>query len=101
MGERGLVTAPIARFLKKRSRDAVRMYACGPWAMMRATHALAERHDLLCEVSLEARMGCSLGACMGCVVQARAGSSATRFIRVCLEGPVIDSRMIDWDSPPF
>jgi len=100
-GERGLVTAPLARFLKKHKRDGVRMYACGPWAMMRAVHLLASRHGVACEVSLEARMGCSLGACMGCVVRAQGNPDAPEYLRVCLEGPVMSSRMIDWDAPPL
>jgi dihydroorotate dehydrogenase electron transfer subunit len=100
-GGQGLVTTPVARFLKEHSRDSIRLYACGPWAMMRAAHALALRHNVPCEVSLEARMGCSLGACMGCVVQADGGRGQGRYIRVCIEGPVMNSRRIDWKRPPL
>lgn len=100
-GGHGLVTKPVARFLKEHSREGIRMYACGPWAMMRAAHALALRHNVPCEVSLEARMGCSLGACMGCVVKANSGRGQSRYIRVCTEGPVMNSRMIDWERPPL
>jgi dihydroorotate dehydrogenase electron transfer subunit len=101
LGERGLVTAPLARFLKEHSRKGLKMYACGPWAMMRASHALAHEYSVPCEVSLEARMGCSLGACMGCVVQAAGDSTRAHFIRVCMEGPVMNSHMIDWEHPPL
>ena len=100
-GERGLVTAPLARFLKKHRRDRMRIYACGPWAMMRAVHLQALRHGVPCEVSLEARMGCSLGACMGCVVRAQGNPDAPEYLRVCLEGPVMSSRVINWDMPPL
>ena len=100
-GERGLVTAPLARFLKKHRRDRMRIYACGPWAMMRAVHLQALRHGVPCEVSLEARMGCSLGACMGCVVRAQGNPDAPEYLRVCLEGPVMSSRVINWDVPPL
>lgn len=100
-GERGLVTAPLTRFLKQRARAGVCMYACGPWAMMHAAHNLALQFDTPCEVSLEARMGCSLGACMGCVVQASGNRSAPHYIRVCMDGPVLNSRRIDWDFPPL
>ncbi len=101
LGERGLVTAPLDRFLKARSRSGLRVYACGPWAMMRAAHEIALRHKVPCEVSLEARMGCSLGACMGCVVRAWDEKQEEQYIRVCLEGPVMDSRIIDWETSPF
>jgi len=101
LGERGLVTAPLASFLEQRSRVGLRVYACGPWAMMKATHELAARHQVICEVSLEARMGCALGACLGCVVQGRDENGEERFLRVCQEGPVMDSRVVDWDRPPM
>ncbi len=100
-GERGLVSAPIERFLKNHARQGVRVYACGPWAMMRAVHRLSLRNKTECEVSLEARMGCSLGACMGCVVRASSPKDEAHFIRVCVEGPVIDSRRINWEFPPL
>ncbi len=100
-GERGLVTLPLERFLEAHRRASLRMYACGPWAMMKATHELALRHRIPCEVSLEARMGCSLGACMGCVVRAWDERQEEQYIRVCQEGPVMDSRIIDWDTSPF
>jgi dihydroorotate dehydrogenase electron transfer subunit len=102
LGERGVVTSPVERFLQKHARQGMRLYACGPWGMMKATHALAERFAVTCEVSLEARMGCSLGACMGCVIRSRdGGGDRGPYIRVCQEGPVMDSAMVDWDTPPL
>ncbi len=100
-GERGMVTAPLERFLQARPRANLRVYACGPWAMMKAAHELAVRFKLHCEVSLEARMGCSLGACMGCVVRSWDEKREEQYVRVCQEGPVMDSRAIDWDAAPF
>ncbi len=100
-GERGIVTAPLERFLKGRSRSGVRMYSCGPWAMMRAVNALAVTYQVPCDVSLEARMGCSLGACMGCVIHARDEHGQSQYLRVCMEGPVMSSRVVDWESYPF
>jgi len=100
-GEAGLVTYPLERFLRSRIRSGVRVYACGPWAMMKATHDLAVKLGVLCEVSLEARMGCSLGACMGCVIRAFGDDGKEQFLRVCLEGPIMDSRRVDWDTPPI
>lgn len=100
-GERGLVTLALEQFLKKRSRKNIRVYACGPWAMMKAVSLLCARHNLPCEVSLEARMGCSLGACLGCVVRSHDNQGEEQFLRVCQEGPVLDSRLIDWDMVPL
>lgn len=101
LGSRGLVTAPLLQFVRKHSAEGLKLYTCGPWAMMKAVHEVALAHSLPCEASLEARMGCSLGACMGCVVQASGNGMAPHFIRVCVEGPVMESRKIDWDRPPL
>jgi len=100
-GDRGLVTLPLERFLERRSRAGLRIYACGPWGMMKAVHEQAVRHRVPCEVSLEARMGCSLGACMGCVVRGRDQTGEEQYLRVCLEGPIFDSRVVDWETPPL
>jgi dihydroorotate dehydrogenase electron transfer subunit len=101
LGERGVVTAPLANFLRSRRSSNLRVYACGPWGMMKAVHELCVCQKVPCEVSLEARMGCSLGACMGCVVRGRDANGEMQYLRVCLEGPVMDSRVIDWEIVPL
>jgi dihydroorotate dehydrogenase electron transfer subunit len=101
LGEAGVVTRPLERFLRSRIRSGVRTYACGPWAMMKAVHTLAVQYKVPCEVSLEARMGCSLGACMGCVIRSFGDDGEEQYLRVCQEGPVMDSRRVDWDTPPI
>jgi len=101
LGARGMVTAPLERFLRRHSRQGLRIYACGPWGMMRAVDSLAREFKIPCEVSLEARMGCSLGACMGCVVRSRDDSGEEQFLRVCREGPIMDSAIVDWETPPL
>lgn len=100
-GERGLVTEALERFLRGRPPALNRVYACGPWGMMKAAHEVSTRQRVCCEVSLEARMGCSLGACMGCVVHGWDESGEDQYLRVCLEGPVMQSRHIDWEMPPL
>jgi dihydroorotate dehydrogenase electron transfer subunit len=99
-GERGLVTQPFVQFLKAHPRRDIRVYACGPWGMMKAVHLLAAQNNLPCEVSLEARMGCALGACLGCVVRSKDQGGEGQFLRVCQDGPVMDSKLIDWELSP-
>lgn len=101
LGERGIVTEPLAQYLRTQSRANLRLYACGPWGMMKAVHELAVQYDLPCEVSLEARMGCALGACLGCVIRSRDPMGEEQYIRVCQEGPVMNSRLVDWDAVPL
>jgi dihydroorotate dehydrogenase electron transfer subunit len=101
LGEKGLVTKPLEEYLERHSRVDLTVYACGPWAMMKSAHEVSLRHNVTCQVSLEARMGCSLGACMGCVIHAWDDQGEEQYLRVCLEGPVMNSRTVDWDAPPL
>ena len=63
------------------------VYACGPWPMLRAAHGLG----LPGQYSLEERMACGFGACMGCTIQTAAGPR-----RVCKDGPVFRGEDILW-----
>ena len=101
LGETGLVTAMLDRFLRPIGKERVKIYSCGPWRMMQATHEIATRYKIPCEVSLEARMGCSLGACMGCVVHGWEPSGEEQYFRVCTEGAVMNSQNVDWTVPPL
>lgn len=100
LGERGLVTEPLDRYLELNPRKDIRIYTCGPWGMMKAVHDIAVRHELTCEVSLEARMGCGMGACLGCVVCCCGERGERQNLRACIDGPVMDSRRIDWNIAP-
>ena len=46
-------------------------------------------------------MGCSLGACLGCVVQTRDSRGEEQYLRVCQDGPVMNSRLINWNTVPL
>lgn len=60
------------------------IYACGPVHMMKAVATVAKNERIPCQVSLEERMACGIGACFGCAVQFSDGHIA----RICVEGPV-------------
>ncbi len=57
-------------------------FACGPVPMLKAIHASGKKGQL----SMEARMGCGFGACMGCACETNSGHK-----RICIEGPVFFS----------
>ena len=63
-------------------------YACGPAPMLRA---VCEASPVSGQVSLDARMGCGFGACMGCTIQTASGPR-----RVCKNGPVFDKEELLW-----
>ena len=94
-GHRGLATDLLEQ-LAPGAQDCV--YACGPMPMMRAVAALTASSGSTCFVSLEAQMACGDGACLGCVVQAKEEREGERMVRVCLDGPVFDARVIDWEA---
>ena len=67
--------------------------SCGPIPMLKALAKYASSHNIPCQVSVEERMGCGLGACKGCVVKTLVG-----YQLCCLDGPVFDSREVKWDE---
>lgn len=90
-GETGLATDVLTPELA-RDLDA-QVYACGPNAMLAAVARICAEADVPCQVSMEQWMGCGVGACLGCAIPAAGGG----YIRVCTEGPVLDSTQIDWE----
>lgn len=97
-GERGRVTAPLARALDGApAGQSITIYACGPTPMMRAVAALGEGAGRPVFVSLEPTMGCGMGGCYSCVVPVKRGQGR-QFVRGCLEGPIFDSRAVIWDA---
>ena len=74
-------------YMEGRVPDVI--YACGPYGMLKAVADYAGKHGILCQVSMEERMACGIGACLCCVVSGK---------RVCRDGPVFDSSRVDWDG---
>ncbi len=94
-GTKGMITGVLEAFLDRmEQKTGLVLYACGPHAMLGAVARIAFKHSLPCFVSLEARMACGVGACMGCSVPVKEGG----YKRVCKEGPVFDAREIDWSD---
>lgn len=79
----------LVKIIKENNIEEIK--ACGPLAMLKETAMVAHDLKIPLEVSLEARMACGFGVCVGCVVQTKAG-----FKRVCVDGPVFDSKEI-WE----
>jgi len=88
-GEKGLVTRPLAQAL---AREPAPIFACGPPAMLAEVSRLAELSGVPAWVSLEARLACGLGACLGCAVKVDKGG----YARVCAEGPVFRAEEVRW-----
>jgi NAD(P)H-flavin reductase len=89
VGHHGLVTELLAASLDG-DPDAT-VYACGPPAMLEAVRALCAARAVPAQLALEAGMACGFGACFGCVVPVREGG----YVRLCIDGPVLDAERID------
>jgi len=98
LGEKGLVTEMLEQGIRNGCvpRRDVRVYACGPEGMLRTVAEIAARYSLDCEVSLEERMACGIGACYSCTIRVIGPGGAPLRKRVCKEGPVFRTRDIQW-----
>ncbi|MBA4421847.1 MAG: dihydroorotate dehydrogenase electron transfer subunit [Syntrophus sp. (in: bacteria)] len=70
------------------------IFACGPTPMILSLGRLLKDNPIPCQVSIEERMACGLGACLGCVVAIRGPGRKREYVRVCLEGPVFDLKEV-------
>ncbi len=62
--------------------------------MLRGVAEVAQKFAVPCYVSMEERMACGVGACLGCAIQMADGSMK----HVCKDGPVFDAREVAWDG---
>lgn len=73
------------------------IYACGPVPMLRGVKAYAEEMGIVAYISMEERMACGVGACLGCVCKTVDIDEHSRVnnSRICKDGPVFESSKID------
>lgn len=86
-GEKGLATESMSRYLDW----ADQVFACGPLAMYK--HMAQQGPGKPVQVSLELRLACGLGACLGCSFPTKQGQKL-----VCKDGPVFNLEDILWDG---
>jgi dihydroorotate dehydrogenase electron transfer subunit len=97
LGEKGFVTQIFQKDLKKLSPEKTSIYACGPVPMLKAIATILNKTKFNCQVSLEERMACGVGACMGCAVAIKDKDGALVYRRVCADGPVFNLQDIIWE----
>ena len=86
-GEKGYVT----QHSLLEGEPAGRIYACGPKPMMAGVASYAAKRGIACEVSLENKMACGIGACLCCVENTTEG-----HLCVCKDGPVFNIKKLLW-----
>lgn len=85
-------------FLKKDVEDGKIdcIFACGPLPMLKAVRNYAIEKNIPCQISLEEKMGCGLGVCLGCAVKtAESSSENPEYVHVCKVGPVFEAKDVE------
>ncbi len=93
-GRSGLVTLPLEEEIK--TEKPALICACGPTPMLRATASIAAAYDIPCQVSLEERMGCGIGACLVCACRTKDEHGDAQYQHVCKNGPVFHAEEVIW-----
>ena len=92
LGYHGFVDVLVRQELEK-DNAFTGVLACGPKPMLKNVAKVAAEYGVPCQVSLEERMACGVGACLGCAVQMADGTMK----HVCKDGPVFDAKEVDWN----
>lgn len=73
------------------------IFACGPAPMLSAIRSFSMERGIPCYISLEERMACGIGACLGCVKKTTEidSHSGVKNARVCRDGPVFKAELVD------
>ena len=91
-GVSGFVTGPLEEMIDEYDM----ICACGPTPMLKNIAAAAKAHGKECFVSLEQRMACGVGACLGCAVGIRRDDGSVTYKHVCKDGPVFRAEEVAW-----
>ena len=99
---KGLVTDLLERIIKE-GWLADQIFACGPKPMLRKINEIALKVNIDYQVSLEERMACGIGACLGCVCKIKTKDKKEckvkyEYKRVCVDGPVFKASEVVWDD---
>lgn len=90
-GYNGFAVAAMGEYLIDHKVDMI--YCCGPTPMLKTVKQIAEFRGIPCQISLEQRMGCGVGACLTCVCETKDEGMA-KYKQVCSAGPVFKSEEV-------
>ncbi len=95
LGSHGLVTNPLEKFINKEADNKSSLFACGPHGMLKEVANLTIKRDIPCQVSLERKMACGFGVCLGCVIEVSSNNGRI-YKNVCTDGPVFNAKEVVW-----
>jgi len=89
-GYKGMVTDLVSQQLQHAEKKPI-ILSCGPMPMLTALGKLSMEVSCPCYLSLESRMACGFGVCLGCVTRKNTNDSSHPWVKVCHDGPVFDA----------
>lgn len=90
-GYNGYIASAMEQYLNFHECDMI--YSCGPMPMLKAVKKISEERGIKCQVSLEQRMGCGIGACLVCSCETNK-EGTDKYAKVCTNGPVFYSEEV-------
>ncbi|MBZ0198402.1 MAG: dihydroorotate dehydrogenase electron transfer subunit [Ignavibacteriaceae bacterium] len=87
-GYHGNVIALLQNKIDELKSKKIKMFSCGPSAMLRALKTFAIENNFECEVSTECAMACGFGICQGCPIEST--QHPDKYLLVCKDGPVFN-----------
>ena len=90
-GYDGFAVAAMGEYLLENKVDMI--YCCGPTPMLKSVKQISEHMNIPCQLSLEERMGCGIGACLTCVCETKNPGMA-KHKQVCTCGPVFNAKEV-------
>lgn len=94
-GYNGYIASAMEHYIDNNPCDMI--YSCGPMPMLKAVKKIAEDRGIKCQVSLEQRMGCGIGACLVCSCKTHK-EGTDKYAKVCTNGPVFYSEEVALDD---
>lgn len=93
VGVHGMLSAALtSEVIKTKGYDCI--FACGPTPMLAYIQKIALETGVRCYLSMENRMACGVGACLGCTISTKEGNK-----RVCKDGPVFPGEILEFPKP--
>jgi dihydroorotate dehydrogenase electron transfer subunit len=93
LGFQGMITCGLEKYLQPLPKERLVFYTCGPNPMMKAVSQLAIGAGIPCQISVEARMACGFGVCLGCTVK-----TAHSYKLACRNGPIFNASDFVWEE---
>lgn len=88
LGIKGNVVELLEQNIENHKNEKIKIFGCGPNAMLRKLRELCINHNLDCEVSTECAMACGFGICQGCPIESV--NHPDKYLLVCKNGPVFN-----------